>query len=264
MSSQAIKLQIIFLFKMKIGLLECDHVRDELRHIAGDYRQMFPALFEEAAPNWEWRFYDVVNGHFPDSINDCDAYFCSGSRFSVYDDAPWIEQLKTFVKLLYDAKKPFIGVCFGHQVLAEALGGKVQKAETGWCVGVHAFEKVSNKENNSPFPTLTSTLHLLMMCQDQVVALPPNSTVLASTADCAVGIFQVSDLMLGIQAHPEFTTAYETALINLRVEQIGQEKAQKALASLAQPTDGALLAREIVVFLTQFAGFRTADAGEVN
>jgi GMP synthase-like glutamine amidotransferase len=224
---------------MKIGLLECDHVRDELRHIAGDYRDMFPALFETVAPHWQWRFFDVVNGQFPESVQECDAYLCTGSRFSVYDKEPWIERLKDFVRVLYNAQKPFVGVCFGHQMLAEALGGKVAKAAAGWCVGVHSFEMPN------------TNLNLLMMCQDQVMALPPQAKILAGTPQCPVVMFQVSDFMLGIQAHPEFSKDYEAALINLRIERIGSERAEAALESLALPIHGQDVAQLIFDFLTR-------------
>ena len=227
---------------MKIGLLECDHVRDELIPIAGDYRQMFPAMFEGVATHWEWFFYDLINGYFPKHPDECDAYICTGSRFSVYDDEPWIVQLKTLVQNLYAAKKPFVGVCFGHQMLAEALGGKVQKAAVGWCVGVHCFQ-TSNGNAALQNP------RLLMMCKDQVVQLPPNATVLASSPDCPVAMLQVGDTTLGIQAHPEFSKPYEAALINLRIEKIGEQKAQKALESLTQPVDARAMARYIAQFV---------------
>lgn len=265
--------------KMKIGLLECDHVRDEFRHIAGDYRDMFPALFTPVASDWEFVFYDVANGHFPMSIDECDAYLCTGSKASVYDDEPWIHQLKDFVKALYQANKIFIGVCFGHQMLAEALGGKVQKAAVGWCVGVHQFSyrqsavgyrqsavdcqrpkahsslsnvkhqtsNVHNQLSNLPLPT---SFNLLMMCQDQVVELPPDSTVLASTSDCPVAMFRVGERMLGIQAHPEFSIEYEEALMGSRIERIGIEKVTKGLESLSLPLDSEFIAKWIADFVT--------------
>jgi GMP synthase-like glutamine amidotransferase len=125
---------------MTIGLLECDHVRDEFQYISGDYRDMFPALFLPLISEWQFVFYDVVNGHFPEAVNDCNAYICTGSKSSVYDDEPWIVQLKGFVSRLYQNQKPFIGLCFGHQLLGESLGGKVGKSLNGWCVGVHQFD----------------------------------------------------------------------------------------------------------------------------
>src|SRR5690606_23965151 len=97
-------------------------------------------------PGFDWAFYDVVNDHFPESADECDAYICTGSRYSVYDDMPWIKELKHLVQELYQLQIPYIGVCFGHQMLAEALGGKVEKAAAGWCVGVHTFRVLQREE----------------------------------------------------------------------------------------------------------------------
>ncbi|GAB2779154.1 GMP synthase [Rhabdobacter roseus] len=236
---------------MKIGLLECDHVREEFRHIAGDYRDMFPALFREVAPYWTFTFFDVCNDAFPASVHDCDAYICTGSKYSVYDDEPWIHRLQEFVRQLYNSQKPYVGVCFGHQLLAEALGGKVQKAETGWCVGVHGFELVQPEAWMQPaLPAFNS----LMMCQDQVLALPPEGTLLARTPSCAVGMFRVGTFMLGIQAHPEFTKEYDEALIRARVDRIGTLGVEAGLQSLALATDQLVFAEWIVRFVEAAQG----------
>ncbi len=227
---------------MKIGLLECDHVLPELHAIAGDYRDMFPDFL----PGPEWVFFDVCNGQFPAPDDDCDAYLCTGSRFSVYDEEDWILELKTFVKNSYNSDKKFIGVCFGHQMLGEALGGRVKKAESGWNVGVHTFEILQPAPWMSPFQP---RLNLMMMCQDQVAQLPPGSTVLARTAHCPVGMFQVGANMLGIQGHPEFPKAYEARLLEMRRERIGGEKVDAALKSLDLPVDAAPIAAWIGHFL---------------
>ena len=186
---------------MQIGLLECDHVLPQFRHIGGDYRDMFPARLPEP----DCVNYEVCEGQCPVSVDECDAWLCTGSSHSVYDELDWILQLKDFVKKLHAAQKKIAGVCFGHQMLAEALGGKVEKAEIGWCVGVHSFEVIKCDAWMVPF---VPTYNLPMSCRDQVVQLPENSTVLAKSADCPVGMFRVGEHMLGIQAHPEFPLKY--------------------------------------------------------
>lgn len=233
---------------MKIGLLECDHVREELLSIAGDYRQMFPALFSQVAPDWEYVFYDVCNGHFPESVEECDAYLCTGSKSSVYDDEAWIHRLKELVRTIYEKQKVYIGVCFGHQMLGEALGGKVRKSEVGWCVGVHTFEMVQVESWMEPS---AETVNLLMMCQDQVQELPAGSTVLARTPDCPVGMFRVGQTMLGVQAHPEFPKVYDQALMELRVDRMGVEKVEAGIASLQKPVHELTVARWIKNFIDQ-------------
>lgn len=231
--------------RLKVGLLECDHVRDELRHIAGDYREMFPALFSQVAMEWDFVFYDVCNGHFPASPEECDLYICTGSKSSVYDEDDWIQQLKAFVVDIYNSGKSFIGVCFGHQILGEALGGKVEKSAVGWCVGVHRFQLVTRENWMQPF---ADAFNLLMMCQDQVIQLPPDATLLAETSDCPHAMFRVGDRMLGIQAHPEFPKAYDQALMELRVERIGENKVELGIASLELPTQEIMFAHWIKNF----------------
>lgn len=232
---------------MKVGLLECDHVREEFRPIAGDYRDMFPALFMPLAPDWEFVFYDVANGQFPASVDECEVYLCTGSKSSVYDDEPWIHALKAFVQQIKTHQKIFLGVCFGHQMLAEALGGKVQKSAVGWCVGIHEF--TLQKPMPAWMTPLKERLNLLMMCQDQVHQLPPDSTVLASADDCPVAMFRVGERMLGVQAHPEFPLLYEEALMRSRVERIGAEKTAKGVESLTLPLHSTQMAQWMVAFV---------------
>lgn len=227
---------------MKVGLLECDHVREELTYIAGDYREMFPALFLQVAPDWDFRFYDVCNNQFPASVDECDVYICTGSRFSVYDDEEWILKLKNFVRKIAESQQIYIGVCFGHQMLGEALGGVVRKSDAGWCVGVHEFEVTESQRWMSPFQ---NTFSLLMMCQDQVIDLPPGSRVIARSKDCPNAMILVNERILGIQAHPEFPKVYDKALMELRIDRMGKEKVASGIASLDRPTDELLFAQWI-------------------
>jgi GMP synthase-like glutamine amidotransferase len=220
---------------MKVGLLQCDHVADRFRSITdGDYDY----LFSQFLPEVEWQVYDLVNGHFPEDLVECAAYLCTGSVHSVYDDLPWIHQLKELVRKLYENQKTYIGVCFGHQMLAEALGGKVGKAECGWCVGAHTFEVIRQEEWMVPFQ---ASFNILMSCQDQVLVLPPDSTVLARTSDCPVGMFRVGERMLGVQGHPEFTKEYSRALLEDRRERIGRGKVELGLESLHIPLSARLI-----------------------
>jgi len=227
---------------MKIGLLECDHVAEPFRAIAGDYRDMFTAFL----PDLEWVYFDVCKGQFPENAGACDAYLCTGSRYSVYDQEPWILELKAFVREIHTGGQLFIGVCFGHQMLGEAMGGKVEKAKSGWNVGVHRFDMVRQESWMTPFQ---SPVHVLMMCQDQVVQLPENSTVLAAAATCPVAMFRVGTTMLGVQGHPEFSKEYTRRLMESRRERIGADKVDAALEGLSRPVDRRLIAQWLLAFL---------------
>ena len=210
---------------MKIGLLICDHVKEEFKHIAGDY----PVMFGNLLPNLKFDVYFVCDNHFPSHAEDCDAYIVSGSSYSVYDDVDWIIRLKEFVREIQRVNRTYVGVCFGHQLLGEALGGKVEKATVGWCVGAHSFTIVQQRDWMQPS---LDTITLLMSCQDQIVKLPSDTAVLATSEKCPFGMIQVGGNMMGIQAHPEFTKAYSLALMESRVEKIGHDVVKEGIDSL--------------------------------
>ncbi len=228
---------------MNIGLLQCDHVAERFQVIAGDYPDMFSALFGQ---HFNLIPYDVCNGVWPVSVQDCDAYLCTGSRWSVYDDVAWIHDLKTFVRRAAETGKPFIGICFGHQMMAEALGGKVEKSEDGWGVGIQDLEITQAEAWMQP---ARDKLKLHYMHQDQVTRVPEHSVVLARSPHCPVAAFRVGETMLGIQAHPEFTNEYSAALLTDRIERIGAERVQAARATLIHRTDEDIFVQWITEFL---------------
>lgn len=219
---------------MKIGLLLCDPGRG----------------FEHMFANWlraDWTVYGLHQGQAPSNLEECDAYIATGSKASVYDDEPWIHQFAELARRIYDSQKPYIGVCFGHQMMGHALGGRVAKSPNGWSIGVHKFAIQQTEEWMAP---PAAEINILMSCQDQVVQLPPESKVLAGNEHCPVGIFQIGN-MLGIQGHPEFQPAYAGALLKARREAIGPERVDRALATLGHPLDGVLLAQWAKAFFDQ-------------
>jgi GMP synthase-like glutamine amidotransferase len=204
----------------RVGLLECDHVDDRYVGIGGDYADMFEALL----PSVDLVRYDAINGALPARPDECDGWVATGSRFSAYDDAAWISALGAFVREVHDADIPFVGICFGHQVLAHFTGGRCEKAATGWGVGAH--DLVSGE-----------AARLLYLHQDQVTALPPDGVTVASADHCPNAVITVGARMLGIQAHPEFPGEYVEALLHAREERIGHDVVEAALASLDAPRD---------------------------
>lgn len=232
---------------MHIGLLECDEVTGRFATVSGGYREMFAALL----PGARFSYYRAHQGELPVSAAECDAWVCTGSRYSVYDEHAWIDALFSFVRRIEKSGTPFAGICFGHQVLAHALGGEVAKAEQGWGVGVLPLEVIKNEPWMSPLKPLVRIQH---MHQDQVQRLPEGSVLLGRSAHCEVGMFRVGETMLGIEGHPEFTPEFAEALIRARQAGIGAEKSDAALRSLRGPNDGPLVGRWIARFLSR-AGF---------
>lgn len=210
---------------MKAGLFICDHVAKEWQHKFGDYPDMFAALF----PEFEWVLYDVINGDVPEDLDSCDVYLATGSRHSAYDTFDWIDQLKSIIQEIHKRNKYFVGFCFGHQLMGEALGGQVGKSSSGWCVGVHEFQIIKDEEWMIP---KLGSFNMLMMCQDQVLDLPPGAKLLAGSDLCPVGMYQVGERMLGIQAHPEFSKEYDQLLMEGRVRRMGEQVVAEGIASL--------------------------------
>jgi len=231
---------------MKVGLLECDHVAPRFQHIVGDYREMFGAMLAREAPGLTLVPYDVCNGEFPAGLEACDAYLRTGSRHSAFEHREWIGRLLDLVREAQAARTPFVGICFGHQVLAQALGGLVERASGGWGVGVHQMDVVQPASWMQP---PRPACRLQYMHQDQVVRLPPRAELLGRTGHCPMAMFQLGDTILGIQGHPEFPAAYGEAPIGDRVERIGVERAAQGRASLAEPADAGLAAQWIARFL---------------
>jgi len=229
---------------VRVGLLVCDHVRDELLPIAGDYPDMFAALFGGAV---ELCSYDVVSGELPASVAECDAWITTGSAASVYDPEPWIRRLGSFVVDVIGAQRPFVGICFGMQLMAQALGGEVAKAPQGWQVGVsHVTWTGPRPPWASPIPT---DLKLLSSHRDQVVALPTRAEVLAGSPHCPVAVIAVGDHAIGFQGHPEFTAPYVAALCEGRRDRIGGDVVDIAIRSLDEATDASAVAAAIMAFI---------------
>lgn len=234
---------------MHVGLLECDHVADRFRAIDGDYRDMFARWLGVAIPGLRLETFDVCNGHLPAAPDACDAYVCGGSRWSAFDDLAWIEPLRAFVRSLHQSGRPFVGICFGHQLLADALGGHVARAEA-WGVGVSDIAVARREPWMRPAPA-DDRCRLLYSHQDQVERLPPDAVLLGRSDHCPVAMFQVGQTMLGIQAHPEMRASYADALLAERVERIGAARVARARASLAMPTDERMVGHWVLEFLRQ-------------
>lgn len=225
---------------MKIGLLICDHIQ---KGFAG-----YPELFGNLLPEHELVNYHVCDGQFPKSASEHEAWIITGSKYSVYDNIDWIDRLKDFVRSIAKADKYCIGVCFGHQMLGEAMGGKVLKSTMGWCVGVHQFDIIESKDWMLP---AFSKANLLMSCQDQIQVLPPNSKVIASAPKCPVGIIQIGDKMLGIQGHPEFSAEYVKFLMESRINKIDESVIEEGINSLQLPIHNSTVGGWINYFLNQ-------------
>lgn len=215
---------------MKLGILKTGHPPRREMAIWGGYPEMFMRLL---GPDHDYRVYAADEGELPGSPADCDAYLVTGSAVGVYDPLPWIADAKAF---LNDARgRPLVGVCFGHQLMAEAFGGKVIKSPKGWGVGEHEYEVIAPQ----PWMDAAAPIRLPASHQDQVVELPPGTEVFAASAFTPMGALVWRDQpAISIQLHPEFEPAYAAALIEAgRGERYTDAQADAAIRSYGGPDD---------------------------
>ena len=222
---------------MKLAILETGYPPGDLAERFGDYPAMFERLLGEG---FEIESFDVQAGQFPDG--DHEAILITGSPAGVYDPLPWIAPLEQFIR---DAKgSPIIGVCFGHQVMAEALAGHVEKSDKGWGAGLHRYEVV----HRLPWMDCAAAIAEPASHQDQVVLQPPGTEItLASAFTPIAGLAWTDRPAISFQFHPEFSPAFAKALIEKRYDDVSNPDA--AIASLNAPNDSARVGGWIRNFL---------------
>ena len=223
---------------MHIGILEPGVTPDDLLGTHGTMPEMAQRLFGPLDPSLRFSTWRVVDGVFPDSVSATDGWLVMGSKHGVYEDLPWMRTLKDFLRQAIAADVPVVGICFGHQILAEAMGGKVVKSERGWGCGVHRYALSDGGE-----------IAIAAMHQDQVIEVPPDAAVIATSEFCPVAGLDYGGRALSFQPHPEFEDAFVRDLVSSRREfSIPAPVADVALASIGGPTDRERLARRIIEF----------------
>jgi GMP synthase-like glutamine amidotransferase len=219
---------------MKIGILQTGQAPEPLRP-AGDYPDLFARLL--AGHGFDFASWHVEGGEFPASVHDADAWLITGSRHGVYEDHAWIPRLEGFIRAARDAGVPMAGICFGHQIMARALGGRVEKYAGGWAVGPTDYDFDGQR------------LRLNAWHQDQVTAPPPGARTIATNDFCAHAGLSYGDWGLSVQAHPEFDDAFVKGLIDTRGRgKVPDAQLDAALDRLGAPIDSARIADRIAAF----------------
>ena len=225
---------------MRIGILQTGHGTPEMIEAQGDIDSIFMRLL--GGRGFEFQTYAVVDGAFPGGVDDADGWLITGSKHGAYEDHNWIPPLEQLIRDIYADGRPMIGVCFGHQIVAQALGGKVAKFDGGWSVGHRSYE--INGE----------TMHFNAWHQDQVVDLPDGAEVIGSNEFCAHAALLYDNRILTIQPHPEFDAEVIDLLIRTRGPGVVPEDLLKAANdNLSKPTDSDRFADRMEAFFKRGA-----------
>lgn len=249
-----------------IGILETGLVPDELVKRHSSYPDMFTNLLQGEVPSdWSFKSFSPVQGDFPKDVTECDAWLITGSKFGAYEDYDWIHRLRAFLADAYAQDRPIVGICFGHQILAEALGGKVIKSPKGWGCGAHVYDWTDKpdwmeKAEQALPANKEGTFAIQAYHQDQVVDLPVDATVIAKSDFCDYAALAYRDKAISFQGHPEFASDYASELFDLR-KGVGlpDDVAEAAIATKDHPLDRALLGKAIVEFLKAHQASRTSS-----
>ncbi|MCR8827960.1 type 1 glutamine amidotransferase [Pseudosulfitobacter koreensis] len=220
---------------MKIGILQTGHAPDEVLKDHGDYDTMFHRLL--GGHDLEFVTFRVVDMEFPDSIHDADGWLITGSKHGSYEDLPFIPPLETLIREIRAANVPMIGVCFGHQIIAQALGGKVVKYDHGWSVG------------RTEYRLHGATMALNAWHQDQVVELPPGARIVGESDFCATAALLYGDTIWTIQPHPEFSSSVIDGLIRFRGKGVVPDDQLQEAASHLNEADNS---SDIGTFMAEF------------
>ncbi|CAK9171387.1 unnamed protein product [Ilex paraguariensis] len=218
----------------RYALLLAARDSDYVNNMYGGYFNVFVAAFGEEGERWD--LFRVVEGEFPDmnELQNYDGFVISGSPYDAYGDEYWILKLCFLLQTLDAMEKKILGICFGHQVLCRALGGKVGKAYSGWDIGVRKVKIVNDLPRCSFLDGLHENppaLSIIECHQDEVWEVPMGAEVIAFSEKTGVEMFIIGDHILGIQGHPEYT---KDILDNLIDRLLSNESIEKGFAADAK------------------------------
>ena len=217
----------------RINILLCDTFPGRLPDFIPNYESLFMDLFAAVGELVSYKIFQTWKGELPSVINADELYLVPGSLDSAYDEKPWIIALIKWIEQAYCQGAKLMGVCFGHQAIARALGGEVRLYEGGFGAGVRASQVID--ETMAPYFS-GQKMHLLYSHHDQVMALPPDAALCATSDFCKIESFRIGHQVVTFQGHPEFTVAYSRHLLTNCSDDIEEAVRLAALRTLDNMT----------------------------
>jgi len=210
--------------------------------------EKFTVLLKTARPDWQVTTFEVTENDFPASLQGFDGLLIGGSPASVNDENHWIERLSDLIRQAHGAGVPMMGVCFGHQAIAQALGGTVGPNPGDFILGTTETTFTAR----APWmPAEARKITLASAHGEQVTALPQGAEVLGESPACPVAAYRIGTLVFATQHHPEMTPAFLAALVEEFAPEFPPEIGRHARASLAQAPEGPRFAEWIARFFEQ-------------
>ena len=233
---------------IKLCILQAGSINKDLILDYPSYDKMFSSFFSEKIQFWDVDVYNIYENFFPENLTYYNAFLITGSANGVYENHSWIKNLFEVIKKIVHFKIPLLGICFGHQAIAQALGGHVIKYSKGWGIGIKEITTTKYKSVLGNF----KKLNLIFFHQDQVVKLPKNAELLASNSFCTMASFSIDNSVLTLQAHPEFNKDFSLKLLEARKSDIKHKNYLEAVHELETlEHDGKLIKHNIINFLEQ-------------
>ena len=234
---------------MRIAVLKTGSAPRAIQDAHGDFDQLFARIL--AQPGQQWQVYDAEHGELPALEEGHAAYLVTGSPASVTESPPWILDLLELIRQAHNAERTLLGICFGHQALARALGGAVQRNPLGMDIGTTTLTWTAAADEIPALAQAPRPLRILETHEDIVTRLPPGAVHLAQSARTAHEIFALGEHTLGLQGHPELTPEIVRYLVEQRQEtrRLPEEQARDARQSLAHAPHTAFLTGWLRAFL---------------
>ena len=173
-------------------------------HDVFNVTQLFSQVLNKMNTEFDMVEVDFVrDGIDKEQILNASGVLISGSKYSVNDKLAWIDEAKALVRELDETGIPVLGICFGHQLIASALGGQVVQMKT-YEIGPYALQLTEKGQSDPVFKHIDSGTQFMFSHFDHVAQLPPDATTLACTDLDPHSAFKLRN-MRGVQCHPELT-----------------------------------------------------------